>query len=129
MQVTGWICAVCRKTACLKLNSIQIQHQSLGSDVEKLKLDITKIQQDLELAMNKPALTEWPNLDKSKEQNKAMLTALHTELNDKKQRECNVVIYGVEHKDDIDDADQFIGILEANLSVKPYVVRNRSKHV
>jgi hypothetical protein len=68
MQVTGWVCADCRKNVRLQLNSFKCSIKIWQVMLKKLKLDVTKIQQDFELAIKKPALTEWPSLDQLNEQ-------------------------------------------------------------
>lgn len=67
----------------------------------------------------------WPFLPVSKEQKRRLLAVVHNDFDDSKRIQCNAVVSGVAPVDGISDVDLFIPICENNLTVKPFIVRNK----
>jgi predicted metal-binding protein len=134
IHITGWVCVNCREVVRNQLNMLHAGQRSLTDAVEQLKTVVTKLQQEItsvgkasESTDHQPAA--WPSLPVSKEQKKQLLAVVHNDFDDSKRRQCNVVVSGVAPVDGISDVDLFIRICENNLTVKPFVVRNKCRRL
>lgn len=57
------------------------------------------------------------------------MVVVHNDFHDSKRRQCNVVVSLVASVDGVSDVDPFICICENNLTVKPFVVRNKCRRL
>jgi hypothetical protein len=116
------------------METIQMKQNDLVSTVDQLKEDIAKLQQDVISCRQTPAASvqvpvTWPSLTPTKEQSKQLLAVVHADLEDSKRRQCNIVVSGLTPRLGTDDVDLFLEVCERNLSLKPYVIRNKSKRL
>ncbi len=119
------------------MNALQSQQIDLARAVDKLKEDFASLKHDLVLAQKQQPnnakhsdFNLWPtNLLSSKENKKQLLAAVHANLEDSRRRQCNTVVSGLKPVPVVGNVDLFLNICECILSLKPYVVRNKSRRL
>lgn len=134
VHVTGWVCVACRNLVRDQLNVLHAGQCSLTDTVEQLKTDVLKLQQEITSVAKVHEGTahhaaNWPSLPVSKEQKKQLLAVVHKDFDDSRRRQCNVIVSGMAPENGVDDVDLFVSICENNLTVKPYVVRNKCRRL
>jgi hypothetical protein len=134
VNVIGWVCLSCRDIVRSRLETLQMKQSDLAGTVEQLKEDIAKLHQDVISCRQTPVASvhvpvTWPSLPPTKEQIKQLQAVLHADLEDSKRRQCNIVVSGLTPKHGTDDVNLFLNVCERNLSLKPYVIRNKSKRL
>jgi hypothetical protein len=130
-NIFGWVCATCRDVVRNQLSQLQSEH---NSDVAQLKVDMDQLKQDisclkLDLVSASRVSDPWPSMATSKELKKQILAVVHTDLDDSKRRQCNIIVSGLEPRDGITDADLFLDVCENNLTSKPFVDRNKCRRL
>jgi hypothetical protein len=128
------VCVACRNLVRDQLNVLHDGQSRLTDAVQQLKTDIAKMQQEITSVAKVSEgsahhATAWPSLPVSKEQKKQLLAVVHNDFDDSKRRQCNVIVSGVAPENGVSDVDLFVSICENNLTVKPYVVRNKCRRL
>lgn len=135
-NVFGWVCAACRDCVRNQLSQLQLSQNSLLDTVKQLKSDLNQIKEDFSclkvgsLSTSQVSdVVNWPSLGASKQLQKQLLAAVHSDLDESKRRQCNLVVTGLEPQVGISDADLFLDVCENNLTSKPSVVRNKCRRL
>ena len=134
-NIFGWVCAACRDVVRNQLSQLKLDQNSIHDTVEELKVEFIQMKQDFSclkasLASSQvPDAVKWPILEASKDLKKQLLAVVHSDLDDSKRRQCNIIVSGLEPQDAINDADLFLDICEDNLTSKPSVIRNKCRRL
>ena len=134
VHVIGWVCASCRNIVRTRLNVLQSRQTDLSATVDKLKEDVAQLQHDI-VSRQQPSTaadvvpTIWPSLLSSKEHKKQLLSLVHADLDDSRRRHCNIIVSGLKPKPGASDVDLFLDLCERNLTLKPYVIRNKCRRL
>jgi hypothetical protein len=124
----------CKCTAARQLDILQSQHTDLVDAVEKLKTDVAKLQSDVILnrqlpAAVSPASVVWPSLQASKKTISSFWPSFTPILRKADAGSVNIMVTGMQPKSGLSDVDTFRDLCERNLSVKPYVNRNKCRRL
>jgi outer membrane murein-binding lipoprotein Lpp len=136
VNIFGWVCAACRDVVRNQLSQLQSGQNNLNSAVDQLTVDVSQLKKDVQClkrdstsASHIPDPIIWPSTTASKEYKKQLLAVVHTDLDDSKRRQCNLVVSGLVPCTGINDVDLFLDVCENNLSTKPFVVRNKCRRL
>jgi hypothetical protein len=134
VHVMGWVCASYRNIVRMQLNVLQSRQTDLSATVEKLKEDVAQLKHDIFSCQQPPNPADmvpkiWPSLLSSKEHKKQFLSLVHADLDDSRRRHCNIVVSGIKPKPGASDVDLFLDLCERNLTLKPYVIRNKCRRL
>lgn len=131
VPTTGWVCAQCRTEVRIKIQMLQSSQARLVEEVSELKTDIQRLRTDFEsyrLSHPEPPVI-WPKESDESVVSRGLLAAVHMDLNDKKRRQQNVVVYGLKPVEGMSDADILCELFENCLSFKPRIKVDRCRRL
>ena len=123
LDITRWVCTVCRTDTCLKFRAVQSGQTKLAEEFARLRTDFDQLKSDFEHYRDlHPANTppvKWPLHVDAKVTHK-VVAAVHMDLTEK-QRRARVVVNGLSPVDDANDADLVLQLCENYMPIKPVI--------
>jgi len=125
IDTTGWVCSNCRFETRLQLQSLRSGLARLAEEVAALKQSV----QNLSTCSDRQGLSSTSTSVSystsasvvHQQSNKSTLAAVHQEMAAKQRRQRNVVVYGLDPVNGVEDAELFLQLCEDYLECKPHI--------
>ena len=125
-EVTGWVCASCRKESTTKLNALQAAHASLAEQFSSLQQSVTELQNN----SSAPTSTRnYADALKTTEVKSQLHQEVRSVIKENDRRSRNILISGLDAVEGSDDSTVVSELFERDLSLKPQIERTACRRV